>query len=99
MRVIAGKYRSRPLHSLRDTALNPYELDSIHCYGSGPAVSQCALNGGSLIPFGCADQCRSMREAMRLHAGYLSRKPMAPLPLDEFISTRVTNTGAHTLPR
>jgi len=87
------------VHSLRDTALNPYEIDGIHCYGSNPAVSQCALNGGSLIPFGCADQCRSMREAMRLHTSYLSRRPMTPLPLDEFISTRVTNVGAHTLPR
>lgn len=85
--------------SLREATLNPYELDGVHCYGSGPSVSLCALNGGEVIPFGCADTCRSMCEAMRLHAGYLSRNPVSPLPLDEFIASRVTNVGAHTLPR
>lgn len=86
-------------HSLREITLNPYELDGVHCYGAGPAVSLCALNGGSVIPFGCAEQCRSMREAMHLHALYMGRKPVNPLSADEFIASRVKNVGVHTLPR
>jgi hypothetical protein len=87
------------VHSLRESVLNAYELDGVHCYGSGPSVSLCVLNGGQMIPFGCADQCRSMHEARRLHDGYLERKPISPLPADEFIATRVKNVGPHSLPR
>jgi hypothetical protein len=40
-----------------------------------------------------------MREAMRLHQAHLARAPINPLPLPAFIIEKVTNTGAHTLPR
>jgi len=86
------------VYSLREHVLNAYELDGVNCHGTAALVPLCALNGGQLIP-GCADSCRSMHDARRLHLGYLSRKPMAPLPLDEFIVSRVKNVGAHSLPR
>lgn len=86
------------VHSLRESVLNPYQIEGVHCFGSGPAILLCALNGGQMIP-GCADTCRSMHEAKRLHSGYLARKPVAPLPFDEFVATRVKNVGVHSLPR
>jgi hypothetical protein len=86
-------------YSLRDQPLNQYELDGVNCHGTEPNVSLCVLNGGQLVPFACADQCRSMYEARQLHAAYLSRNPVAPLPLDEFIVSRVKNVGCNTMPR
>lgn len=86
------------VYSLRSVTLNPYEIEGIHCSGRGADVEMCALNGGSHLPF-CGQSCRSMREAARLHAAYLDRKPLQPIGLDAFIAAKLRNVGAHTLPR
>lgn len=86
------------LYSLRTVTLNAYEIEGIHCMGRGPAVPLCALNGGAHIP-ACADTCRSMGEAKRLHGAYLSRGPLVPVELEIFIIDKLQNTGAHTLPK
>jgi hypothetical protein len=86
-------------YSLRDQPLNQYQLDGISCFGTEPNVSLCVLNGGQIVPFACGDSCRSMHEARRLHEAYLSRNPVCPLPLDEFVISRVKNVGPHSLPR
>lgn len=86
------------VYSLRSVTLNPYELQGVSCHGRGPAIQHCALNGGSTIPF-CADSCRSMGDAKRLHGAYLARGPLVPVEFPQFILEKLTNTGAHTLPR
>jgi hypothetical protein len=86
------------VYSLRSVTLNPYEIAGVHCAGRGAAISHCALNGGAHIP-PCADSCRSMGEAMRLHDAYLARAPLVPLELHSFIAEKLHNVGAHTLPR
>lgn len=86
------------LYSLRSVTLNPYEIGSINCNGRGPAIQHCALNGGGHIP-ACADACRSMAEARGLFQAYLNRGPLVPVELPQFILEKLTNTGAHTLPR
>lgn len=86
------------VYSLRSVTLNPYEIAGIHCSGRGAAISHCALNGGAHVP-PCADACRSMGEAMRLHDAYLARGPLAPLQLPAFIADKLRNVGSHTLPR
>ena len=87
------------IHSLRESVLSGYELDGVNCHGTPINVPLCVLNGGEMVPFACADSCRSMAQARTLHTSYLSRQPLAPLPLDEFIAKRVTVTGFHTMPR
>lgn len=86
------------VYSLRSVTLNPYEIEGINCAGIGPAVAHCVLNGGDLAP-PCADTCRSMGEARQLHGAYLARSPLVPLDLAPFISAKLRNVGAHTLPR
>lgn len=85
-------------YSMRSVTLNAYEISSINCGGRGPAVAHCALQGGSHIP-ACADACRSMGEARRLHDAYLSRGPLVPLELAGFINDKLKNVGPHTVPR
>jgi hypothetical protein len=85
-------------HSLRHVSLNPYELGSVNCNGRGADVAMCVLNGGMHIPL-CAQECRSMSEATRLHKSYLSRRPVQPLQLPTFIASKLRNVGVHTLPR
>jgi hypothetical protein len=87
------------IFSLRESTISGYELDGVNCYGNPVNVPLCALNGGEMIPLACADTCRSMTQARSLHTSYLSRKPLAPLPLDEFIVKRVSVSGFHTMPR
>lgn len=86
------------VYSLRSVTLNAYEIAGIHCGGRGPAVTHCALNGGGHIP-ACADDCRSMGEARRLHGAYLARGPLVPMELPTFIAEKMQNVGAHTVPR
>ncbi|WP_367349279.1 hypothetical protein [Sphingobium yanoikuyae] len=88
------------VYSMRTVTMNAYEVEGIHCGGRGPAVVQCALNGGGVIP-PCAVACRSMREVQELHAKYLAIKHPGSerLTLPAFIAEKVTNTGAHSLPR
>lgn len=86
------------VYSLRSVTLNAYELEGVHCNGRGAAVVHCALNGGPHVPT-CADNCRSMGEARRLHAAYLARGPMVPLELHAFITDKIINVGAHSVPR
>jgi hypothetical protein len=86
------------IHSMRDRTLNPYELDGVVCDGPAAFVPLCVLNGGQIVP-GCSDSCRSMHQARRMHADYKIRRPNSGLPLDEFISQRVKNVGAFSLPR
>lgn len=86
------------VYSLRTVTLNPYEIEGISCHGRGADVEMCALNGGAHLPF-CGQSCRSMREASRLHAAYLDRKPLQPIGLEAFIANKLRNVGAHTLPR
>jgi len=86
------------LYALRTVTLNPYELHGIQCNGRGAAVPNCVLNGGGFVP-GCADSCRSMGEARKLHEAYLQRGPVAPLDLPAFIANKLHNIGAHSLPR
>lgn len=86
--------------SLRDAKLSGYSLDAVNCTADTThAVRSCALNGGAEVPFTCADRCRSMTQARALHTAYIAKRPVAPLPLDEFIAQRVTVDGPHTLPR
>lgn len=86
------------VYSLRSVTLNPYEIAGIHCGGRGPNVIHCALNGGEHIP-PCAESCRSMGDARELHGAYLARGPLVPLSLAPFITDKLTNVGAHSLPR
>ena len=86
------------VYSLREDELNPYELKSINCTGSGPAVWLCMLNGGELIP-PCADRCRSMYQAKSLYQQYKGRGHLTPIAFPEFLSGKVKNIGAHTIPR
>lgn len=86
------------VYALRDVELNPYELPGINCFGPAPAVPLCILNDGELVP-PCASSCRSMLAARELYRGYLSRRPIAPNSFEEFVSGKVVNVGAHTLPR
>jgi hypothetical protein len=86
------------VYSLRTVTLNPYEIAGIHCAGMGASVIHCALNGGDHIP-PCADACRSMAEARELFSAYLARSPLVPLELPSFITSKLHNVGAHTLPR
>lgn len=86
------------VYSTRHVTLNPYEIEGINCIGRGPAVQHCALNGGEHIP-ACADACRSMAEAKTLYAGYLARGPLVPLGFETFVADKLTNIGAHTVPR
>jgi hypothetical protein len=86
------------VYSLRHITLNPYEIDGVNCNGVNAAVVHCALNGGGHIP-ACADMCRSMAEAKALYQGYLARSPLVPLELSAFISNKLKNIGAHSLPR
>lgn len=86
------------VYSLRHATLNPYEIDGISCHGIGAAVAHCALNGGGHIP-ACADSCRSMTEARRLHEAYLARSPLVPLEIETFMLEKMVNVGAHSLPR
>jgi hypothetical protein len=86
------------VYSLRVITLNPYEIAGIHCAGKGAAIPHCALNGGGHIP-PCGDACRSMGEARHLYGAYLARSPLVPLDLAPFISSKLRNTGAHSLPR
>lgn len=85
-------------HSLRTVTLSPYEIEGIHCNGSGGNVIMCALNGGGQVPF-CAETCRSMQTAFRLYEAYKSRKPLHQVGIEDFIANKLSNVGAHTLPR
>lgn len=87
------------VYALREIELNPYELPGVHCYAPpGPSAALCVLNDGELVP-PCADSCRSMRAARSLYQGYLNRGSLTPLDFGEFVSAKVKNVGAHTLPR
>lgn len=86
------------VYALRDVELNPYELQGVHCYGTGPAPTLCILNSGELIP-PCAGSCRSMQAARTLYRGYLERGPLTPAGFEEFVAGKVINVGAHTMPR
>lgn len=86
------------VYALRDVELNPYELPGINCHGPAPAVPLCILNDGALVP-PCASSCRSMLAARELYRRYLGRRPIAPNSFEEFVSDKVVNVGAHTLPR
>jgi len=86
------------VYSLREFELNPYEINGIHCHGSGPAIRLCLLNDGEMIP-PCAETCRSMLTAHNLYKSYLARGSLTPLSFDEFVQTKLKNIGAHTLPR
>ena len=86
------------IHAMRERTLNPYEIDGVVCNSTAAVASLCALNGGQMIP-ACADECRSMCETKRLFAAYLARRPLVPLPFDEFVAVKVKNIGAHSLPR
>jgi Phage Terminase len=86
------------VYSLRDAELNPYELKSINCHGTGPVVRLCLLNGGDFVP-PCADRCRPMHEAHRLYRGYRDRGHLTPLLFEEFVTAKVKNIGAHTVSR
>jgi hypothetical protein len=86
------------LYSLREQELNAYELHGIHCFGASPVVRMCALNGGEMIP-PCASDCRSMGRAHALYKQYRTKNHLIPLDFPEFIAAKITNTGAHTLPR
>lgn len=86
------------VYALRDVELNPYEVNGIHCHGDGPAVRLCLLNGGDMLP-PCAEGCRSMRAVHALYRGYRDRGHLTPLPFEGFVTAKVRNVGAHTLPR
>ncbi len=86
------------IYSLREVELNPYEISSIYCHGTGPAIKLCLLNDGEMLP-PCAESCQSMITAHNLYKSYLSRGSTNPLALDEFIQTKLKNIGAHTMPR
>jgi hypothetical protein len=86
------------VYSLRDTELNPYEINGVHCFGQGPAPRLCILNHGDMIP-PCADSCRSMREARQLYRAYQARAPLIPVDFDSFVATKLKNVGAHSMPR
>jgi len=86
------------VYSLRDVELNPYEINGIHCHGTGPAIKLCLLNDGELLP-PCAESCRSMLTAHNLYRSYLSRGSTNPLSFDEFIQAKLKNIGPHTIPR
>ena len=86
------------VYALRDVELNPYEIVGIHCHGSGPAVRLCALNGGDWVP-PCGEGCRSMLTAHALYRAYRDRGHLTPLSFEEFLSVKLKNIGAHTLPR
>jgi hypothetical protein len=86
------------VYSLRELELNPYEISGIHCYGSGPAVAHCLLNGGDIVP-PCAESCRSFQAAFSLYKSYRGRNEISALPLPDFLATKLKNVGAHTMPR
>jgi hypothetical protein len=85
-------------YSLRTVTLNPYEIEGIHCHGRGADVKMCALNGGAHLP-PCGETCRSMKDAGRLFAAYLDRKPHTPVGFETYIADKLKNTGTHTVPR
>lgn len=86
------------VYSLRGVELNPYEINGIHCHGTGPAVRLCLLNDGEMVP-PCGETCRSMIRAHGLYKSYLCRGNTSPLSFDEFIPAKLKNVGSHTLPR
>jgi hypothetical protein len=86
------------LYALRDIELNPYELDGIHCNAAGPIARLCILNDGDLVP-NCADTCRSFQKLSNLYAAYRNRAGIAPMEIDHFFKSKVTNIGTHTVKR
>ncbi len=86
------------VYSLREIELNPYEINGIHCHGTGPAIKLCLLNDGEMVP-PCGETCRSMLTAHGLYKSYLLRGSSSPLAFDEFIPAKLKNVGSHTMPR
>lgn len=86
------------IYSLRDVELSPYEIEGVHCHGPGPSPRLCLLNGGSLVP-PCADSCRTMRKVHALYRSYLGRGHLTPVGFDDFVTAKLKNIGAHTMPR
>lgn len=86
------------VYSLRHTTLNPYEMEGINCNGRGADVAHCVLNGGAHTPL-CGRECRSMREAARLFDAYKARGPVNPVDFVTFVTEKMKNVGAHTIPR
>lgn len=86
------------VYALRYVELNPYEVNGLHCFGTGPVVDLCILNGGNLIP-PCTDTCRSFNEVHGLYKRYRGRDHLIPLELAAFVETKVRNIGSHSMPR